>query len=185
MGQDGDMTAWPPNPPQPPPPSKPRPSGWWFVLGGGLMIAAAVVGVVLFVLIFKSLMETDATVAADGEPHRVTVPTDGERMLWGEPGTSCSVTDGGEDVLLSSPNGSFTRNEQEGLDTFDPGSGSLEVTCQGGGSVDIGPAPSVAGLVGGIFAAVLVPMFLGGSGFLVVLVTGILFLTRPPRPRNA
>ena len=53
-----------------------------------------------------------------------------------------------------------------------------------GSTVDVGPSPSVAGLVGGILAAVLAPLLLGGAGFVVVLVTGVLWSTRPPRQRR-
>ena len=71
--------------------------------------------------------------------------------------------------------------------TFDPGSGNLDITCAGepGTEIEIGPAPSLTGLVGGILAAVGIPLLLGGAGFLIVVITGILFATRPPRPRRS
>ncbi|RYP84603.1 hypothetical protein EKO23_15170 [Nocardioides guangzhouensis] len=187
------MTAWHPNPyqpPSPPPPKKkPRPSGWWFVLGGGLMVAALAVAVLLFALLFKGLFTTDASLRADGQAHEVTVPTDGDRMLWadtldGEPDCRVTDTETGDEIPLSSPSGEFQRNEQTGFARLHPGSGRLSVTCAGSGEqVEIGPAPSLGGLVGGVLAAILVPMLLGSAGFVVVLVTGILWATRPARPK--
>ena len=192
-GKDDRMTAWPPNPyqpPPPPPPKKPRPRGWWFVLGAGLMVVAVAVAVLLFALVFKALFTTDASLRADGQAHEVTVPADGDRMLWadtldGEPDCRVTDTETGEEIPLSSPSGEFQRNEQTGFARFDPGSGRLSVTCAGNGEqVEIGPSPSIGGLVGGVLAAILIPMLLGTAGFIVVLVTGILWATRPPRPKG-
>jgi hypothetical protein len=192
--EDGAVSSYPPNPyqqpPYPqPPPKKPRPSGWWFVLGGGLMVAAVAVAVLLFALVFKEMFTTDASLRADGRPHQVSVPTDGDRMLWadtleGEP--DCVVVDTAtrEQLTLSSPSGEFQRNDQTGFARFDPGSGDLTILCRGDGErVEVGPAPSVGGLVGGVLAAILIPMLLGSVGFIVVLVTGILWATRPARPQ--
>ncbi|HET9422909.1 MAG TPA: hypothetical protein VFO49_17345, partial [Nocardioides sp.] len=66
----------------PPPPRRRRPSAWWFVLAVGLMIAGIAVGVTVLVLTIKSFTETDATIDADGQPHRISVETDGDRMVW-------------------------------------------------------------------------------------------------------
>lgn len=192
-GEDGHVTAWPPNPYQQPPyqqpQKKPRPSAWWFVLGAGLMAAGMAALVLLFALVFREMFTTDASLRADGDAHEVTVETDGDRMLWADTeddDPQCTVTDtaSGEEIPLSSPDGDFQRNRQTGFATFDPGSGSLSITCDGNGEeVEIGPAPSIGGLVGGILAAILIPMLLGGSGFVIVLVTGILWATRPARQK--
>ena len=50
--------------------------------------------------------------------------------------------------------------------------------------MDIGPAPDITIFVGGILVAVLVPLLLGGAGFVIVVVTGVLFSTRPSRPKK-
>ena len=187
------MTAWP-APPSPyrPPPGKPRPSGWWFVVGGGLMLVGLAIGATAFVLIFRGFMTTDASLPVDGARHRVSVPTDGDRMIWAETGAQppeCRVTDrtSGEEIALQPTNGDFDRNDQTAIARFDPGSGDLDVTCEGdtGTAVDIGPSPGIAGLVGGILVAVLAPLLLGSLGFAVVVVTGVLWSSRPPRPKRS
>ncbi len=80
------------------------------------------------------------------------------------------------------------------MQRFDPGSGRLEVTCSpfngprgvaGGDTVLIGPMPRIGSYVVGILVAILVPGLLGLAGFVVLLVTGILWSTRQPRPRGA
>ena len=75
----------------------------------------------------------------------------------------------------------------ESIRRFDPGSGDLDVTCEGDDetAVDIGPSPGTAGLVGGILVAVLAPLLLGSLGFVVVVVTGVLWSSRPPRPKQS
>ena len=187
------MTAWP-APPSPyrPPPGKPRPSGWWFVVGGGLMLVGLAIGATAFVLIFRGFMTTDASLPVDGARHRVSVPTDGDRMIWAETGAQppeCRVTDrtSGEEIALQPTNGDFDRNDQTAIARFDPGSGDLDVTCEGDDetAVDIGPSPGTAGLVGGILVAVLAPLLLGSLGFVVVVVTGVLWSSRPPRPKQS
>ena len=182
------MTSWPA---PPAPPQKTRPSGWWFVVGGALMAAGLAIGVTAFVLLFRGIMTTDASLPVDGARHRVSVPTDGDRMLWADAEgqrPECTVVDRGtgEEIGLEPTNGDFERNDQKAINRFDPGSGDLDITCEGdtGSTVDVGPSPSVAGLVGGILAAVLAPLLLGGAGFVVVLVTGVLWSTRPPRQRR-
>ena len=181
------MTAWPP-PPRPP--QKPRPSGWWFVLGGGLMLVGLAVGVTAFVLLFRGLLTTDASVPVDGESHRVSVPTDGDRLLWADARAQrphCTVTDreSGREIPLEGTTGDFERNGQAAVRSFDSGSGDLDIACEGdpGTEVEIGPAPSIPSFVGGVLAAVLAPLLLGGAGFVIVLVTGVLRSTRPERPK--
>ena len=179
------MTSWPP---PPAPQQKTRPSGWWFVVGGALMATGLAIGVTAFVLLFRGIMTTDASLPVNGAPHRVSVPTDGDRMLRADTGTrrpQCTVVDRatGEEIGLEPTTGDFERNDQKAISRFDPGSGDLDITCTGesGSTVDVGPSPSVAGLVGGILAAILAPLLLGGAGFVVVLVTGVLWSTRPKR----
>jgi hypothetical protein len=179
-------------PPGPPlPPRRRRPSGWWFVLGGGLVVAAVAAGIGLLVWTISGFLSVDASVAADGQPHEVSVPTDGERFLWVRSGgerPSCAIVDldSGRDVEQRRPDGSYNRDNGHGAATvqsrFAPGSGRLEVTCtRDGGTVEIGPATGAARFVGGIFATILVPLGLGMLGLLVLVVTGVLFATGAPR----
>lgn len=178
----------------PPPPRRRRPSGWWFVLGGALIVAAVASGVGLLLWTLSGFLSTDASVAADGRAHLVSVPTDQDRMLWVHEydAADCSVLDTttGEEVAYSSVGGSFTKSGGSGdwvADRrFDPGSGRLEVTCtEAGGPAEIGPAPRIGSFVGGIFATILVPLVLGMLGLLVLIVTGVLFATGAPRREEA
>jgi hypothetical protein len=154
------------------------------------MLVGLAIGATAFVLIFRGIVTTDASLPVDSDPHQVSVPTDGDRMIWADTGAhpECTVTDraSGEEIGLEATNGDFDRNDQTAIARFDPGSGDLEVTCEGdtGTAVDIGPSPGTAGLVGGILVAVLAPLLLGGLGFVVVVVTGVLWSSRPPRPKR-
>lgn len=177
-----------------PRPTKPRPSAWWFVLGGGLIVAAVAVGVALFAWALSGFLSTDGTVPADGQAHSITVGTDGDRMLWGSAARQdCVVVDraGDTPVQLRPVHGSFTRSDSRGsfvgFYRFSPGSGRLSVTCtpdeaDGVGEVLIGPMPQVGSFVVGIIAGILVPLVLGLAGLALLIVTGVLFATRPPRP---
>lgn len=181
-------------PPTPPYDARPRerrrrPSGWWFVVGGVLVLVAIVAFVALFAWTLTGFLDTDAKVAADGRAETVRLEGDDRRMLWLEDGLSqtCVVTDpaSGEEVATRSVTGDFSRSEGDtgwtGSVTFAPGSGSVEVTCTGGGSVVVGPAPAIGSFVVGLLATILVPLLLGGSGVVVLIVTGVLFATGRPR----
>lgn len=188
----GTPSGYPPGHGPLPPPKK-RPSGWWFVLGGALVVAAAAVGVAMFVWVLSSFLETDAKVPADGQPHVVTVETDGDRTLWLQDGTgqSCDVVDTrtGEAVAQDPLIGSYQRSDSDGewhaTGSFDPGSGTLEVTCTGGGTALVAPAPQIGSFAIGILLTILVPLGLGLAGLVVLLVTGILWAVRPARSPGA
>ena len=186
-------------PPTPSPlPVRYRPSGWWFVVGGALVLVAVLAGIALFVWTLSPLLRTDATVPTDGRTHWVSVDDDGTRMLWRDedvfdPG--CRIVDAadGEQIDLRPVTSQISKDVGDGEWTaayrFEPGSGELEVTCAArvavdeGGSVQIGPAPTVGGVVGGMIATIAVPSLLGLAGLAVLVVTGILSATRPERPR--
>ena len=184
----------PPGPPPyavAPPLRRTRPNGWWFVVGGALVVVGVVAGVVLFLSTLSGFLATDARFEAGGT-QEIEVPTDGERMLWVEPGSSkrCRVVDldTGRPVATHPVGGDLRRSDPSGewVGTlrFDPGSGRLSVTCPHAvGEVLVGPAPSVGGFVGGLLLTVLVPLVLGGAGLVVLVLTGVLWATRPPRVR--
>ena len=160
------------------------------MVGGGLMLVGLAIGVTAFVLLFRGIMTTDASLPVDGARHRVSVPTDGDRMIWADTASSGRSARSRPGARRGDRPGADQRRlraqRPDGDPRFDPGSGDLEITCEGdtGTAVDIGPSPSTAGLVGGILVAVLAPLLLGGLGFVVVLVTGVLWSTRPPRPKR-
>jgi hypothetical protein len=191
---EGAPSGYPPG--QQPHPRKTRPSAWWFGLGLALIGAAVVAGVALFVWTLHGFLATDVDIARDGRPHRVEVSTDGDRMLWAPEYAStpaCRVVDRatGDEVPLRGAGGDFRRSDGgagdwRGLWRFDPGSGSLEITCDQTGSrpsstVEIGPSPRIGSFLLGILATILVPAVLGLSGVVVLIVTGILYSTRPAR----
>lgn len=191
-------SGYPPG--HPPLPAKQRPSGWWFVLGTALIVAAAVAGVGIFLWTLSAFISTDATVRADGGTHRVTVGTDGDRVLWRDqavPDPGCRIVDRAtsEQVSLRPVGGTMTKDLGDGAWVaayrFDPGSGRLEVTCAArdglsvaGQSVEIGAAPSIGGFVAGLVATIAVPGLLGLLGLATLIITGVLWSTRPARPRG-
>lgn len=201
-------SGYPPG--QPPLPQKYRPSWAWFLVGGGLIVLAGAIGVALFVWALWPFFSTDARVPADGRPHVVTVGTDGDRMLWRDddvfdPGCRVVDTATGQEIRLRPVTSQLTRDTGDGEFTaayrFAPGSGELEITCASAGGdpddstdpdwemrwgeeVVIGPAPNVGGMVAAMVAGVVVPGLLGLVGLATLIVTGILWATRPARPRT-
>jgi hypothetical protein len=175
----------------PPPHQRRRPSGWWFVVGAGLVLAGVAIGVFLFVTTIQALNSTDAEVPADGRPHRVSVDTDGDRMVWviDLQRPDCTIVDvetGDPVVATGNPIAEYTKTsdgeEWLGDYTIDPGSGDLEVTCQEtGGPIQIGPAPQFGDFFGSIALAILIPLLLGGGGVLLLIVVGVLYATGAPR----
>lgn len=195
----GVPSGYPPG--QPPlPPTKPRPSAIWFAVGGFLLVLSVVVAIGLFIWTLSGFFETDARVAADGRPHEITVGTDGDRMLWKSDDvfdSGCRVVDLAteQQIPLRAAGGSFTRStgsgDWVGSYRFDPGSGHLIVTCKAGpfdgdqlSEVEIGPAPQIGNFVGGLVATIAIPTLIGLTGLAVLLVTGILWTTRPSRRRQ-
>jgi hypothetical protein len=202
-------SGYPPG--QPPLPQKYRPSWAWFLVGAALILLAGVIGVALFVWALRPFFSTDARVPADGRPHVVTVDTDGDRMLWRDddvfdPGCRVVDTATGEEIALRPVTSQMTRDLGDGEFVasfrFSPGSGELEVTCAAGAGTDlddptdpdwemgwgeevvIGPAPNVGGMAAALAAGVIVPGLLGLTGLAMLVVTGILWATRPARPQR-
>ena len=177
---------------QKPVPRRRRPSAWWFAVAGVMMLAGVAIGVLLIGQAVLSFVDTDATIRADGESHAVTVETDRDRMIWidqlDQP--TCSIIDAetGQEVTYEGLGSTtYTKSgggrEWQGDRTFDPGSGELEVTCaQGGGPIQIGPEPEFGKLFGSLAAGIIIPILLGGGGFVLLIVIAILFATG--RPRN-
>lgn len=200
------MSQQPPPPPQQPPyggqppygapppyaapPKKPRPRALWFVVGGVLLVLAPLVFVGALFSVLRPLTQEDAVFAADGQPHQVSVDADAERALFSEDGSpvSCSATDGsGEEIEFRNVTGEFTINEWQALGRFDTGDGELTFTCENasGSDVRIAQLPSTATFVVGLLVGLIVPLVLGLAGIVILIVTGVLFATRPPRSRNA
>jgi len=187
----GYRPAYPQRPP------KYRPSAWWFGLGIGLVLAAVAIAVGMFIWILAAFLDFDATVDADGQPHNLSVGTDRNRMLWMDStAQTCRVIDldTGEPIPLRPVSGNFSRSDSngdfEGLLQFDPGSGHIEITCvetdqSSPGTVLIGPVPRIGSFVVGILVAIFVPALLGLAGLVVIIVNGVLWSTRQPKPKRA
>ncbi|WP_028645357.1 hypothetical protein [Nocardioides sp. URHA0020] len=182
-------SGYPPG--QPPLPGRTRPSGWWFVLGGGLIVAALAAGAAVFVWTLWPLIEPGVDVPADGQSHVLVLDTDHELMLWRHSDVfdpDCSVVDTatGAEVDLRPVTSQITKDVGDGAWTaayrLDPGSGTLDVTCAAGnGSVQLARAPQIGTFVGGVIATIAVPSLLGLMGLAILIVTGVLWATRPPR----
>jgi hypothetical protein len=156
-----------------------------------LVVLGVGAGVTIGVLTLLAFDKVDATVPNDGIPHLVTVGTHGDRALWDHPGQGarCAIVDTATgNPLVAKPYGSSATKTSHGekwkvVSTFDPGrTGRLDVTCASDrGPVQIGPAPKLARFLGGIFATILIPMFVGGAGLAVLIVTTILTVIGRPR----
>ena len=118
------------------------------------------------------------------------LPAHVERGVYGvatEPRPRCSATDGsGATIHFHPPDGTFTYNEWTALVTFDTGDGHLTFTCthrSGVSDLRVARIPSGGDFARSGLVGLGVPLLLGGVGFLVVLVTAILWFTRrTPRP---
>ncbi len=156
-----------------------------------LLLAAVAVFVVMLVSTLGDVLQVDARVPVDGEPHAVSVPA-GERMLFAELGAGralpCRVTDrGGREIEQRDVVGSFTMTrdgrEWSGLTRFDAGDGDIVVTCSqqaaiDGGEVLVTPAHEIGTFVARIFGTILIPMALGLVAVIWAIVLGVLIATR-------
>jgi hypothetical protein len=174
-----------PSPYPPPSAVKKRPSWVWFVVGGLMMAAAAAIAVVTIVRIGLDISRSDAIFNASGA-HTVTVPAGVERGLFIEGGNRlprCDVSDSsGTPLDIRRPDSRFTFNEWVAVRVLDTGDGTLRFDCARGqvGQIRIAQVPSDGDLArAGVFGF-FVPLLVGGIGFVMVLVTGILFYTRRP-----
>lgn len=128
---------------------------------------------------------------ADGGPVQVSLPAGQERAVFTttDSGVHCSATDGsGERVAFRSVTGEFTFNEWTALARFDTGDGDLTFTCADeigtGGDVRIAQLPSGGSLVTAVVIGIIGPLLLGTLGFIVLVVTAVLYATRAPRARS-
>jgi uncharacterized iron-regulated membrane protein len=170
-------------------PVKKRPRAWWFAVGGVLMVAAIVVFGISLARFLHTIAHTDARFPAAGA-HQVRLPPHVQRGVYGvaaEPRPRCSAIDGsGATIHFHTPDGTFTYDQWTALVTFDTGDGQVTFTCShraGITDLRVAQIPSGGDLARLGLLGVAVPLLLGGVGFLVVLIAGILWFTRrAPRP---
>ena len=166
---------------------KHRPRALWFFVGGGLVLVAIVVFVVGLVLTIRSSTDTDATFRTSG-PIGFDSEPGTERMLFVRSGAaepSCTVRDGtGAERPLDHPAATTTvttgGTEWTGFATFDSGDGNLTIRCTTVTRIRVGD-PLGAGFVVRLLVTILAPMGLGLLGMAVLVVTAVLWFTRPPR----
>ncbi|MCW2759596.1 MAG: hypothetical protein JWO46_3342 [Nocardioidaceae bacterium] len=173
-------------------PAKRRPRKVWFAVGALLMVVGIVVGVAVIVHGVRSVLVEDGVVAADGQPHTVTSPTGEKRMVFrtsGAPAPSCTFVDGsGADLRVRADFGSATvTNGDDAWEAFatldDAGDGTVTATCTSsatGTNVRIGAPVTVGGIGLSVGIGLASLLGLGGIGFVVLLVTTILWITRQP-----
>ena len=166
----------------------------WFFVGGGLILLGVIAFAALLALTISRASPTDdvVTVAAPGQPVAVNVEADQKRMLFveqGQPAPACTMTDGGGEPVAVDTIGSDSASvspgstEWKGFATFTASTPQVGLTCPDavtGQRIRAG-APLDAGFAASILATVVVPLLLVGAGGLVLLITLILWVIRPPR----
>ena len=172
--------------PAPPPPVKRRPSAAWFAVGGVLVVAAVVIFGIAIYHFVRTIADSDAVFRATGS-HAVTLPAGTERGLFvtdGRPIPRCQVADGsGSPLHFRRPAERFTYGEWVAVRVFDTGDGRLVFSCAPGvgGKIRIAMVPSQGDFARLGFLGVLLPLGLGGVGFVVLLVTTVLWFSRRPQ----
>ena len=182
---------YPPQPPPyagpPPPPRRKRPRKVWFFVGGGLMVLSFVVFLGAVVLTLGPLTQEDASFAVSETPVEVDLPAGTERALFADTGFSvdCTATDGsGANVEFRPVKGEFTFNQWTALSRFNTGDGNVTFDCvetSPGSQVRIGDLPSAGGFVAALVGGILVPLVLGLTGLVMLIVTAIRWATGAPR----
>jgi len=165
--------------------AKKPPSPAWFAVGTVLVVIATVLFGLAVARFLRDIAHSDAVFQASGT-HLVTLPANDERGLFvreGRPLPRCQVSDGsGSPLQFHRPSERFTYGDWIAVREFTTGDGNVTFTCppSGLGQIRIAEIPS-----GGDFArlgllGVLLPLGLGGVGFVVLLVTAILWFSRRP-----
>ena len=170
-----------------PPPQKYRPRARWFVVGGVLVVLAIGLLVASVFAVLRPLAHEDAAFAAD-QPQTVQLPAHTDRALFTDADTmACTATDGsGADLAMSHVDGDFSYNQWNAVYRFDTGDGEVTVDCSGsdpGSHVRVGQVPSTGMFVGVLAVGVIGSLLLGLACLVVLIVTTVLFVSRPARPR--
>lgn len=173
-----------------PRPPKSRPRKRWFAVGALLLVAAAVVFGVGLWWTLRGATTTDAVVDATASDVGVGVEPGTRRMLYADqddPVVDCRLTDADGETIELDPSRVDTTVTTEGRTwtgraTFTSATAEITVRCDGpsGALVRIG-SPLGGSFAVGIALTILGPLVLGGAGLVVLLVTTVLWLSRPPR----
>lgn len=172
---------------------KPRPRPLWFVVGAVLMVLGLVIGVAVILHAVGNATVEDGVITANGDAAGVVSPAHRTRMLFVQSGHSapdCDLVDGSGQRLLKRAivdRITLTTGSQDWLafaQIDSSGDGAITITCRpvtnDVAQVRIGQPVDTASLGGSVLAGLGVLVLLGGGGFLVLLVTTILWVVRKP-----
>jgi hypothetical protein len=140
--------------------------------------------------VLRPLTQEDAVFRVDETPVQVDLPAGEERAIFygGPSSAQCNATDGsGAQIDFRSVTGEFTFNEWTAAARFDTGDGDVTFSCRsefGSEEVRIAQLPSTTTFVAGLLVGILVPLLFGLVGLIILIVTGIMWATRPPRPQK-
>jgi hypothetical protein len=167
------------------------------VVGGVLMLAGIGIAVALFVRAYSSVTQQDGVVTANGRTANVSAPPGEKRMLFIESGQrapSCELVDGtGRKLAVRPIFGEATLDtggtQWQAFSQVDSsGDGKVAITCtpttSGDGTqvqVRMGAPVDAGTLGGGVLGGFAALFLLSGAGFVVLLVTTILWFSRKPR----
>jgi hypothetical protein len=105
-------------------------------------------------------------------------------------GADCRITDGsGARLVQRELAGSYTTTvdgqEHVAVSRFPTGDGDVSFTCPVASvfTVRVGQVPEVGSMIAGIGVSIVGPLLLGTAGLVILIVTGILYATRPPRSK--
>jgi hypothetical protein len=177
-------SAYPGTPVPAAPGAKPRPSAAWFGVGITLILVAAVFAGVGIGRLVHTVTHREAEFSGAGL-HRVTLTPHATRAVFLQTDARhfrCTAVDGsGQRVRFDRPDGTTSYGTWRWAATFDTGDGRLTFRCtsRGEGTVRIQGLPSVGMVFSTLFLGILLPLLLGGAGFVVLLVTTILWIARP------
>lgn len=169
------------------PPRRRRPRKIWFFIGGALIVLAPIIFVGALFTVLRPLTQEDAVFAVSDSPVQLDLPAGEERAVFSDRGVSadCSAVDGsGAELDFRPVSGDFTFNEWTAVSRFDTGDGDVTFTCEGlypNSEVRIAQLPSTGVFVAGIVIGVVAPLVLGLVGFLMLIITAILYASGAPR----
>jgi hypothetical protein len=171
-----------PGPPvgPPPVPAKPRPSAAWFAVGAVLMLVAVVLFGVQVARAVHTVGHRDAELSGRGV-HHVRLPSGVRRAVFVKGRFRCRAVDSaGIPVHFDRPDGKATFGDWRLVATFDTGDGRLTLRCTGPGTARIIGVPSGSTVASLVVLGLLLPFVLGVAGFVVLLITAILWFSRRP-----
>lgn len=152
-----------------------------------MLVLAPVVFVAALFTVLSPLFNEDAVFSAADSPVQVQLPAGEERGLFIDAfaQVDCAVTDGsGAEVRLRPVSGDFSVNEWMATARFDTSDGDLTFDCGGvtpDAQIRIGELPSTGGFVAGIAIGLIVPLLLGVTGVLLLIILTVLYATGAPR----